>query len=136
MFGCFFFSPRGCGMRKKPRFYDPTKMSSLRIHEPKDLHARAKFNAQVSQLCGERCKLPRRAEGRRHAAAEVAARWRRRRRRAGGRGTARADAGAGWREDIEWSWHCRTGWLAERPRGMQRQSPVHRRQRRRLYAAR
>lgn len=49
-----------------------------------DLHARAKCNAQVSELCGERCKLPRRAEGRRHAAAEVAAKWLRRQRRAGG----------------------------------------------------
>lgn len=53
----------------------------------------------------------------------------------GDRGTAQADAGDGWREDVEWSWHCRTGWLAECPRGMQRQSPVHRRQRRRLDAA-
>lgn len=53
----------------------------------------------------------------------------------GGRGTARANAGDRWREDIEWSRYCRTGWLAERPRGIQRQSPVHGRQKRRLSAA-
>lgn len=71
-------------MRKKPRSRDPTKMSSIPGSTNRgDLHARAKINAQVSQLCGGRCKLPRQAEGRRHAVAEVAAKWRRRQRRAG-----------------------------------------------------
>lgn len=98
----FFFSLPGgvvCGKSAGPRI--PPRCQVPGSTSLGDLHARAKFNAQVSQLCGGRCKLTRRAEGRQHAAAEVAAKWLRQRRGAGGRGTARAAASAEWREDTE-----------------------------------